>query len=185
VTPKDGQVIAAILKDMGITDYEPRVIHQLLEFSYRYVTNVLEDAQVFSTYSKKKNIDLEDVKLAVQMQSDRTFTSPPPRELLSEISRHRNSLPLPPIKSHAGPRLPPDRYSLISCNYKMKPGERLAPTGTPSTPGVSLPFRVGLAGSALTKPQTISLPQKLIGNKLTLTTPTSGEAGIKRKADEI
>lgn len=32
--PRDAQVIQAILKDMGITEYEPRVVNQLLEFVY-------------------------------------------------------------------------------------------------------------------------------------------------------
>lgn len=32
--PKDGQVIMAILKELGINDFDPRVIHQLLEFIY-------------------------------------------------------------------------------------------------------------------------------------------------------
>ena len=33
--PRDAQVIQTILKDMGIVDYEPRVVNQLLEFVYR------------------------------------------------------------------------------------------------------------------------------------------------------
>lgn len=33
-SPKDAQTIAAILEDMGITEYEPRLINQLLEFTY-------------------------------------------------------------------------------------------------------------------------------------------------------
>lgn len=32
---KDAQTLVSVLKDMGIDDYEPRVINQLLEFSYR------------------------------------------------------------------------------------------------------------------------------------------------------
>ena len=36
VLPKDAQVMVAILKDMGINDFEPRVINQMLEFSYRF-----------------------------------------------------------------------------------------------------------------------------------------------------
>ncbi|KAI4499746.1 hypothetical protein M0802_005002 [Mischocyttarus mexicanus] len=32
--PKDAQVIMSIMKDMGIIDYEPKVINQLLEFTY-------------------------------------------------------------------------------------------------------------------------------------------------------
>ena len=35
--PRDAQVIQAILKDMGITEYEPRVVNQLLEFVYRTI----------------------------------------------------------------------------------------------------------------------------------------------------
>lgn len=34
-TPRDALVIQAILKDMGITEYEPRVVNQLMEFVYR------------------------------------------------------------------------------------------------------------------------------------------------------
>jgi hypothetical protein len=31
--------------DVGIQDFEPRVINQLLEFTYRYVTTILDDAK--------------------------------------------------------------------------------------------------------------------------------------------
>lgn len=34
-TPKDALVMGAILKEMGISDYEPRVIYQMLEYTYR------------------------------------------------------------------------------------------------------------------------------------------------------
>ena len=33
-SPKDAQVMASILKEMGVNEYEPRVINQLLDFSY-------------------------------------------------------------------------------------------------------------------------------------------------------
>lgn len=107
--PKDAQVIMAIMKELGVTDYEPRVINQLLEFIYRYVTSVLEDARVYANHAKKKTIDVEDVRLAVQMQLDKTFTNPPPREVLWEVARVKNVNPLPTIKPHCGLRLPPDR----------------------------------------------------------------------------
>ena len=84
VLPKDAQVMVAILKDMGINDFEPRVINQMLEFSYRYddqldkypdtcdryVTGILEDARVYSSHARKKTLDTEDVKLAVQLAAD-------------------------------------------------------------------------------------------------------------------
>ncbi|KAG8239299.1 hypothetical protein J437_LFUL018855 [Ladona fulva] len=118
--PKDAQVIISMLKDMGITDYEPRVVNQLLEFTYRYVTCTLDDARVFANHAKKKSLDLDDVTLAVQLQLDRRFTNPPSRDILLDVSRAKNSIPLPLIKPHCGIRLPPDRYSLNSCNYRLR-----------------------------------------------------------------
>ena len=41
----------------------------------------MEDARVFAIHAKKKVIDLEDIKLAVQMTVDRAFTTPPPRDV--------------------------------------------------------------------------------------------------------
>lgn len=32
--PKDAQVITAILKEFGITEYDPKIINQLLDYSY-------------------------------------------------------------------------------------------------------------------------------------------------------
>ena len=49
----------------------------------RYVTGVLEDARVYSGHAKKKALDMEDVKLAVQLAAEQGFTSPPPREVTS------------------------------------------------------------------------------------------------------
>lgn len=38
--PKDAQVIMSIMKELNVTDYEPRVINQLLEFTYRMYFNM-------------------------------------------------------------------------------------------------------------------------------------------------
>jgi len=118
--PKDGQVMISILKDMGINDFEPRVVNQMLEFSYRYVTNVLEEAKVYSQHAGKKQVDLDDVKLSVTMQADQSFTSPPPREALLELARVKNATQLPIPQNKLGLRLPPDRHCLTNTNYKLK-----------------------------------------------------------------
>ncbi|MXQ81085.1 hypothetical protein E5288_WYG012810 [Bos mutus] len=64
--PKDAQMMAQILKDMGITEYEPRVINQMLEFAFRYVTTILDDAKIYSSHAKKATVDADDVRLAIQ-----------------------------------------------------------------------------------------------------------------------
>jgi histone H3/H4 len=50
-------------------------------FLLGYVTNILEDARVYSEHAQKKEIDISDVKLAVQTRMDHSFTAPPPREV--------------------------------------------------------------------------------------------------------
>lgn len=40
--------------------------------------------------------------------------------MLAKLADVRNSMPLPPIKPHCGLRLPPDRYCLSACNYKLR-----------------------------------------------------------------
>ena len=37
-----------------------------------------------------------------------------------EIARQKNSTPLPLIQPRSGLRLPPDRYCLLSNNYRVK-----------------------------------------------------------------
>uniref|UniRef100_A0A8C6CIP7 TATA-box binding protein associated factor 9b n=1 Tax=Moschus moschiferus TaxID=68415 RepID=A0A8C6CIP7_MOSMO len=118
--PRDALVMAQILKDMGITEYEPRVINQMLEFAFRYVTSILDDAKIYSSHAKKPNVDADDVRLAIQCRADQSFTSPPPRDFLLDIARQKNQTPLPLIKPYAGPRLPPDRYCLTAPNYRLK-----------------------------------------------------------------
>jgi len=120
-TPKDALVMASILKEMGVTEYEPRVVNQMVEFAYRYVTDVIEDARAYSQHSNRKNISLDDVKLAVSQRLDHSFTSPPPREFLLEVARKKNAQPLPTPPDKLGLRLPPERYCLTAQNYRIKP----------------------------------------------------------------
>lgn len=80
----------------------------------------MDDAKVYANHGKKKVIDLDDVKIATQMMLDKAFTTPPSRNVLLDLSRARNNTPLPLIKPHCGLRLPPDRYCLSQCNYKLR-----------------------------------------------------------------
>ncbi|KAL2516413.1 Transcription initiation factor TFIID subunit 9 [Forsythia ovata] len=96
--PRDAKVVKTLLKSMNVDDYEPRVVHQFLELWYRYVVDVLTDAQSKVNFS---------------------FSQPPPREVLLELARNRNKIPLP--KSIVGPGipLPPEQDTLISPNYQL------------------------------------------------------------------
>lgn len=70
---------------------------------------------------------MEDVKLASTMLLDKSFTGPPPREVLFEVAKQKNSQLLPTIKPHSGLRLPSDRHCLLAANYKLRAASQ-APT---------------------------------------------------------
>jgi len=155
------QVMAQILKDMGITEYEPRVINQMLEFAFRYVTTILDDAKIYSSHAKKPNVDADDVRLAIQCRADQSFTSPPPRDFLLDIARQKNQTPLPLIKPYAGPRLPPDRYCLTAPNYRLKSLIKKGPNQGRLVPRLS----VGAVSSRPSTP-TVATPQTSVPNKV-------------------
>ncbi|CAL9059709.1 transcription initiation factor TFIID subunit 9-like [Musa acuminata AAA Group] len=120
--PRDARVVKELLRSMGLGDgdYEPRVVHQFLELAYRYVVDVLSDAQIYSDHASKTAIDPDDVGLAIQSKVNFSFSQPPPREVLLELARSRNKTPLP--KSIAPPGsipLPPEQDTLISPNYQL------------------------------------------------------------------
>lgn len=87
--PRDAKIVKSLLKSMGVEEYEPRVIHKFLELWYRYVVDVLTDAQVYSEHAGKSSIDCDDVKLAIQSKINFSFSQPPPREVITVI----NNLP--------------------------------------------------------------------------------------------
>jgi len=118
--PKEAQVMAAILRDLGIQDYDPGVLTQMLEFSYRYITNILEDAKVYSNHARKRGIDGDDIKLAVQVNTEQTVTGPPTRDVLLDLAQARNNTQLPLVKPGVGLRLPPDRHCLTNTNYRLR-----------------------------------------------------------------
>uniref|UniRef100_A0A3B5MTK6 Uncharacterized protein n=1 Tax=Xiphophorus couchianus TaxID=32473 RepID=A0A3B5MTK6_9TELE len=165
--PKDAQVMIQILKDMGVTEYEPRVINQMLEFTYRYVTTIIEDAKIYASHAKKSAVDADDIKLAIQCRMDQSFTSPPPRDFLLEAARQKNQTPLPLIKPYTGPRLPPDRYCLTAPNYRLKSIQKKVlrrltsdlsvwSSGTPSVQSVS--SKVGTPVSLTGQRFTVQIP---------------------------
>lgn len=46
------------------------------------MSQVLDDARVYANYAKKaRTIEMDDVKLAVHMQMEKSFTAPPPRDV--------------------------------------------------------------------------------------------------------
>ncbi|CAD6236155.1 GSCOCG00008076001-RA-CDS [Cotesia congregata] len=122
--PQMAVIIESIIKSMGIEDYDPSVIQQLLEFVYRNATGVIEDGKVFAKHANKKFLDGSDISLALNMKSEvcDVRVGPMTTSSLKELARVHNSVPLEFVKPKDGLRLPADRYCSTAVNYKLKPG---------------------------------------------------------------
>ena len=90
--PKDAIIIEKILQSMGIKEFEPRVTEQLLELVYRYVFEVIEDSFVYMDHASRNDLDLEDIRLAIQSRVNNSYTEPPPVEVsITIIVIHMNN----------------------------------------------------------------------------------------------
>ncbi|OQS02574.1 hypothetical protein THRCLA_21382 [Thraustotheca clavata] len=136
--PEDVAVIKNILESMGVVKYEPRVISQLLEFVHRYTTNVLVDAQEYSHYASKPEMDQDDIRLAAMSRLHHTYSQMPPRELMMELAEKRNAIPLPPIPNEYGVRLPSPEYQISTDHIPYISTHRMhPPTSMNSTPSMT------------------------------------------------
>jgi len=124
--PRDAKAIISILESMGVKEYEPRVVNMLMEFMHRYVSDILQDAQIYASHANKPAIDFDDIRLATQAKVNFGFTQPPPREVLLELAQSKNSITLPMISpekqaKYGGVILPPEEYCLTASNYQVDP----------------------------------------------------------------
>ncbi|CAF1027649.1 unnamed protein product [Didymodactylos carnosus] len=121
--PKDGLIVQTMLQEMGITNYEPKLIPMVLDFMHKYTTDILEEAKLFSIHAGRKQVELDDIKLACHNWAEEHSTMPS-KETLIELAKNKNRNPLPAIRNFVGPRLPPDRFCLLAPNYKLKDTEQ-------------------------------------------------------------
>jgi transcription initiation factor TFIID subunit 9B len=66
--PPAARAIALLLASTpSVTDAPPRVLQQLLEFSYRYTAQILQEAQVYAEHAGRPGrLTMDDVTLAIQ-----------------------------------------------------------------------------------------------------------------------
>ncbi len=116
--PREAAAVAAVLRAQGATEWEPRVVAQLLEFSYRHVAEVLQEAQHYAAHRTREPpgaapLTLADVRLAAQSALTHTFTEPLGGDELARIIKPLNDAPLPPVPTRSGLVLPPEGTLLV------------------------------------------------------------------------
>lgn len=81
--PPTARTIALLLASTPtIQDAQPGVLHQMLEFSHRYTSQVLSDALVYAEHAGRAGkIEMEDVVLAIQARVGWEFGGRIPKEV--------------------------------------------------------------------------------------------------------
>ncbi|CAM9626059.1 unnamed protein product, partial [Ectocarpus sp. 12 AP-2014] len=99
-----------LLKDAGVTSYEPRVVSHLVDRMRRYTREVLIDARDYADHAGRTDLGMQDVRLAVRKKQDALSAGPPSREDQIRQADEVNRIPLPAIPDKFGVRLPPFQY---------------------------------------------------------------------------
>ncbi|KAM6990775.1 LOW QUALITY PROTEIN: transcription initiation factor TFIID subunit 9-like [Passerculus sandwichensis] len=153
---------------------------QMLEFAYRYVTTILEDAKIYWSHAEMLSVDADHVRLAIQCLTDQSFTSPAPSDFLLDIAHQKNRTPLPLIKPYSGPLTAPS-YRLKSLQKRVSSTagritvHRLsvgAMSSRPSTPTLGTPSAQAVSVSAK-----VGAPASLAGQRFAFQIPSSQPAG--------
>ncbi|TCD66823.1 Transcription initiation factor TFIID subunit 9 [Steccherinum ochraceum] len=123
--PPTARAIALLLASTpGVQDAQPGVLHQLLEFSYRYSTQVLSDSLVYAEHAGRAGkIEMDDVVLAVQARVGWEFGGRVPKEYTLSLASQTNSIPLPSVPEVFGVRLPPASECLTSVDFNLVPNK--------------------------------------------------------------
>ena len=81
--PPTARAIALLLSSTPtVHDAQPGVLHQLLEFSHRYTSQILSDALVYAEHAGRPGkVEMEDVTLAVQARVGWEFGGRVPKEV--------------------------------------------------------------------------------------------------------
>ncbi|KAH7724414.1 transcription initiation factor IID31kD subunit [Aphelenchoides avenae] len=153
-TPKHKEVMDNLLRDMGITLYDPQLPAAMLDVAHKVTKRILSEAHAVSDYAGKKQVDSGDVKFGIQAFDDSFKAKRPTRQFMMDLAFEKNSHPLPPIRQNFGLKLPNDRFCQVQPNFRFKGPPKKTPAAptrfvaVPSQPG-GAQFSSGSVASSL------------------------------------
>ena len=136
--PRDARLIHMILANHGVAAYQERVPLQLMDFTYRYTSSILQDALHFTsenyggtaapgggkgaiaTNNELSSVTLASLKLSVQSRTCHQFNPSLPKEFYQDLAQERNRIALPPVGKEWGIKLPSEKYCLTGVGWSLK-----------------------------------------------------------------
>ena len=95
--PQMALLIEKLIEQQGIEYYEKNVVAQLMEFISYYSSELLQEAKVLKDISKKKAIDINDMRMAIYSRSLDSFQRPLSLNFLRGVANEKNTQNLPKI----------------------------------------------------------------------------------------
>lgn len=135
-----------LLASLGVNAYQDRVPLQLLDFAYRYTSNILQDALHLSTegYAGEgggaggkgqdaNSVSLSAVRLSIASRLHYQFQTGLPKEFLMDVASERNRIALPGASrgfDMAGNRAQQQANQSVLLGGMRLPPERFCLTGS-------------------------------------------------------
>jgi transcription initiation factor TFIID subunit 9B len=117
--PLDANEVRALLRSMGIDDYEPRVLQQLLEFMQQYTAEIFADSSHYAEHAGRAGqLECEDVQLSVRLRA--AMSQPTAPQLTEWMARARNREPLT-APTVPNVQLPNPKLCLVEENWQLAP----------------------------------------------------------------
>ena len=133
--PLDAEAMRTLLRSMGVDKYEPRVLHQLLEFMQSYTTEIFEDSALYAEHAGRAGqIECEDVWLSARLKAAAAQQHAP--QLMEQMARAVNKKPLgkPTVPNI---QLPNPKLCLVEENWQLAPPPRPPPAGAGGAAGAA------------------------------------------------
>eukprot|EP00199_Chlamydomonas_sp_CCMP681_P004868 CAMPEP_0119108380 /NCGR_PEP_ID=MMETSP1180-20130426/14040_1 /TAXON_ID=3052 ORGANISM="Chlamydomonas cf sp, Strain CCMP681" /NCGR_SAMPLE_ID=MMETSP1180 /ASSEMBLY_ACC=CAM_ASM_000741 /LENGTH=144 /DNA_ID=CAMNT_0007093985 /DNA_START=44 /DNA_END=478 /DNA_ORIENTATION=- len=111
-----------LLHSLLLEDYEPCALQQLMGWTFRYVTDVLLDAEAYSVHAGKQPgmISSEHVLLAMQARSALYFSQPPSQDEAAALAQGVNDRDLPVFpRNKIGLHIPDDKDCLLAPSWEL------------------------------------------------------------------
>ena len=180
-TPNDAEAMRALLRSMGVEHYEPRVLHQLLEYMQSYCTEIFADSALYAEHAGRPGqLECEDVQLSARLKA---LASQPHAPLLMEqMARIRNQKQIPPL-TVPNIQLPNPKLCLVEENWQLEPRQTEQPVVDEGGSGDASTFssarRGGRDGGSLTAPSSLTRD-----GRVAFTLPPRGASGSQQQQQQ-
>ena len=175
-TPNDAAALRTLLRSMGVDNYEPRVLHQLLEYMHSYCAEIFADSSLYAEHAGRPGqLECEDVQLSARLKAQASQSHAP--LLMEQMARSRNS------KSIAAPtvpniQLPNLKLCLVEENWQLEP--RVKRQATASNGGAASSAAEG-SGASSGGPGRPAAPSALSSGRVAFALPARSSSGASQQ----